>query len=100
MITTKSKLKQIIKEELAIAEYQTDRQYGQSYTSVNLRDPYAVDGELDMDAVWSNVFISLQIIEDLPLKDMPKKATYAAQLLRETLDEMHGGSPPVEEPSL
>ena len=48
MITTKSKLKQIIKEELAIAEYQTDRQYGQSYTSVNLRDPYAVDGELHM----------------------------------------------------
>lgn len=100
MLTTKSKLKEIIREELALVEYQSAREYGENLMSVNLQDPYAVSGELDIDAVWSNAFTALQILEDLPLHEMPKKATLAAQLLRELLDDMAGDDRPVEKPAL
>lgn len=61
--------------------------------SMGLMDPHAP--EASEDDWFNNIQIASRILEDLPLSDLPEQVTYAAKMLRDSIDVMT--NPLVEE---
>ena len=60
---------------------------------MGLMDPHAP--EASEDDWFNNIQIASRILEDLPLSDLPEQVTYAAKMLRDSIDVMT--NPLVEE---
>ena len=93
MKVTKSKLKQIISEELK--SMKREGQYGDNVEPMaNSVGSYDLDTNLmdpttgDPDALFNNIQVSSRILEDIPLDLVPEGVKMAAENLRVALDEL------------
>ncbi len=97
MRVAKSRLKQIISEELrALKRESLDDQGAQEHSPVgsygldtNLMDPHAGDP----DALFNNVQVASRILEDIPMDIVPEEVKMAAENLRVALDNMADPNP-------
>ena len=93
MKVTKSKLKQIISEELKAMT--REGQFGDNIEPMSQPvASYDLDTDLmdptagDPDALFNNAQVASRILEDLPMDLLPEEIKMAAENLRVALDEM------------